>query len=956
MTPNDANTIGGPSLAVDGARLVGRAAERARIGHELDQVRAGHSAVLVLRGRPGLGKTALLNDAVRKARAFRVLRSQAVQSEAGLAYAGLQLLCTPLLPEVRNLHPTEREALATAVGITRGPEPDQLLVCRAVLNLLMRAAVRQPVLCVIDDVQWLDPLSLQALAFAARRLEEQPVMVLLAARHKPHLSELDGLPEVELSGLTSGDACRLLSRVVPGRLDKTVVDRVIAEARGNPLAVLELGHAAAPAELAGGFGVATTGEEPRSIDDDYMARVGRLPEDNRKLLLLAAAEPCGNPALLWRAAESLGVPRAAAGALECAELLSFGARVRFPRPRLRLQVYESARNDERRALHRALGSATDADSQADWRAWHLAHAADGPDEELAQALERFESRARDRGGLAAAAAFLEQAALLTADPARRSERALVAAAYKHQAGADYAAARLLVTAEMGSPQGSRRLRLERQRAQLEVTDRGGDPVESLLTAARRLEGSEPALAREAYLEALGTAMYVRRPNHGPRPREIAAAAQAGPAAPTPPRPHDLLLDALARRCTHEPGAQAGLLANAVAALHAASGDGTALRWRWLAGQVAADLGDLETWHAITSSDLRLHRDTGAVSDLVNALNHRAVADVLFGDTAAAADLIDEAEAITSAIGATPITHASLLLAGWLGQEDAARRLWEKARRQTPGRGNERILATVGLAEAVLYNGQGRYEEALVVAREAIGIHGTDLAGLGLSSWLLVEMIEAAARAGNPEDASIALEQLSERSRVGGDWAHGAEASARALLTDGPDAEKLYREAIDRLGRTRASAHRARAELLYGEWLRRHGRRIDARTPLRTAYQVFSNMEAAAFAQRAHRELLATGERARSRSVETDRQLTPQEARIAQMAYDGLTNPEIGERLFVSPRTVEYHLHKVFAKLGITSRSGLHRALPRALALASSAAGSPTPATPRPSASAGNRQT
>ena len=950
VRPNNANAIGGAAPVEDSARLVGRAAERARIGNELNEVRAGRSAVLVLRGRPGLGKTALVNDAARTARGFRILRARAVQSETGLAYAGLQLLCTPLLPDMRHLSPEERDALATAVGITRGPEPDQLLVCRAVRNLLVRAAGRHPLLCVVDDAQWLDKWSAQALAFAARRLDAQPVMVLLAERDMSGLSELDSLPELRLSGLPPGDACHLLSRVVPGRMDKSVVGRVIAEARGNPLAILELGRAAAPAELAGGFGVATTGEGAPSIDDDYMDRVGRLPSDSRKLLLVAAAEPSGDPVMLWRAAETLGVPRVAVEPLERAGLLSVGARVRFPRPRLRLRVYESARNDERRALHRALGTAADPDNQADWRAWHLAHAADGPDEELARQLERFESRARDRGGLAAAAAFLEKAALLTVEPGRRTVRAIVAAAYKHQAGADYDAARLLLTAEMGSLQESQRLRLERQRAQLAAASRGGDPVESLLTVARRLEPGEPALARETYLEALAVAIHSGRRNHGPRPREVAQEIQAGQAAPTPPRPHDLLLDALARRCTHGHGPSAGPLADSVAAFREVSGDGTALRWRWLAGQVAADLGDDEIWHAITSSDLRLTRDTGAVGELVTALNHRAVADVLFGDTAAASDLVDEAAAITAATGATPFTHASLLLAGWLGQEDAAQRLWDEARRQALDRGDGRTLAMVGLAAAVLYNGQGRYEEALAVAREATGTNRTDLAGLGLGAWILVEMVEAAARAGHPDDASIGLQQLSERSRVGGDWAHGAEASARALLSDGPDAEKLYLEAIERLGRTRARAHLARAQLLYGEWLRRQGRRLDARAPLRAAHEVFSSMEAAAFAERARRELRATGEKLRRRSAETDRQLTPQEARIAQMACDGLTNPAIGERLFVSPRTVEYHLHKVFAKLGITSRSELHLALPQALAFALSATGTPNSADtwpPRP---------
>ncbi|MFL6098292.1 MAG: AAA family ATPase, partial [Blastococcus sp.] len=895
MSPNNVNTSARGALAVDGPVLVGRAAERARIEQEMRSARTGQSTVLVLHGRPGLGKTVLLDEATRKARGFRLVRARGVKSETQLPYAGLQLLCASLLPDLRRLHPAEREALATAIGLTGGPEPDQLLVGRAVLNLMASVAGAHPLLCVVDDAQWLDKSSAQVLAFAARRLDAQPVMILLAKRVKPRVNELDSLPGLELSGLSPGDARRLLGRMVPGRMDQSVVDRVISEARGNPLAILELGRAAAPAELAGGFGLETAGEGARSTDEDYMERMGRLASDGRQLLLIAAAEPTGDPALLWRAADTLGIARQAADPLERSELLSIGSRVRFPRPRLRLRVYESARSDERRPLHRALAAATDPENQEDWRVWHLAHAAVGPDEELAGELERGQSQARDRGGMAAAAAFLETAALLTMDPGRRAERALAAAASKHQVGADYAAARLLLIAETGPLNESQRLRLDRQRAQLApARNRGSDSATLLLAAARGLEPVEPSLARETYIEALAAAIQAGRLNRGARTAEVAQAAEAGPAAPTPQRPLDLLLDALVMRCTHEYSAAVGPLTEAVSAFRGVAGDDSALRWRWLAGQVAADLWDDETWHAITSSDLRLSRDSGAVGELLAALNHRAVADVLFGDLASASDLIDEADAITAATGATPFTHASLLLAGWRGQEDAAQRLWDEARQQALERGDGRTLTTASLGAAVLYNGHGRYEEALAVARDASATNSTDTDGLGIDGWILVEMIEAAARAGHPDDASIALQRLSEHSRVtGADWGHGAEACSRALLSDGPDAEKLYLEAIERFGRTRVRAHLARAQLLYGEWLRRQGRRLDARMPLQAALELFERMGAAAFAERARREMLATGVRARRRCVETARQLTPQEARIALMACDGLTNPAIG---------------------------------------------------------------
>ena len=904
--------------------LVGRAGECARLEQEMRKLRTGQSAVLGLRGGHGIGKTALLEWAARRAGGCRVIRARGVESEMQFPYAGLQLLCVPLLDNLARLQPAQREALSVAVGADTGPEPDRFLVGLAMLNLLSLAAKLQPLVCVIDDAQWIDRSSAQVLAFVARRLEAQPIMILLAKRDMPRVGDLDGLPELRLDGLSATDARTLLGRAIPGRVDQPVVERIITETRGNPLVLLELARAMSPADLAGGFGVTTAGEQWGPLEDDFVERVSRLPRDSQRLLLTAAAEPIGDPSLLWRAAAHLGLPRDAAEPLESEALLRFGSRVAFRHPLLRSVTYGVATNDERRGVHRALAMATDSVSDPARRAWHLAQAADGPDETLAQELERRAPSVRGRGGPAAAAAFLEKATLLTLDPGPRADRALAAAAAKHEAGADHAAARLLLTAEMGLRKESRQVRLERQRAQIASAARqGDDPAELLSRAARQLEPLEPALARETHLEALAAAISAGRLGLVRSTTDVAKVAQAGPPAVPPQRAIDHLLDGLVVRFTQGYPAAAAPLAQALEGFHHAGTEDEATRWRWLACRVAAELWDDETWHTLTSLDVRLAREEGAVAVLPAALNNRAVAELHFGEFAAASGLIEEAAAVSTAMEAAACPDASLLLAAWRGREDRAQELFEAARRDAFDRGEGLTLATVSLAAAVLHNSLGRHHEALAAARDA-----TELDDLGLLGWTLAELVEAAARAGEPDAAALALRQLSERARLSGtEWALGIEARSRALLSDGQAAEGLYREAIDRLGRSRIKVHLARAQLSYGEWLRRKGRRLDAREPLRAARESFTSMGAAAFAERAHRELLATGEKVRSRSVDSGRQLTPQEARIALMARDGLSNPAIGARIFVSPRTVEYHLHKVFAKLQIKSRTELHIVLP-----------------------------
>jgi DNA-binding CsgD family transcriptional regulator len=911
-----------PASIVDGVsihEMIGRAAECARLDELLHDSRSGRSTVLVLRGERGVGKTTLLDHAARRAGDCRVIRVRAAASEVEFAYAGLHLLCAPLLDELARLPPDQRGALERAVGQGSGPPPDPFPVAVAVLALFAGRAEERPLLCTIDDAQWLDEPSARVLAFVLRRLRRPPVAFLLAERAPGELAELADLPRLPLGGLAAADARALFASAVPGRVDPAVVDRIVAETHGNPAALLELVRGTTSAELAGGFGIPGTGRPDGRIDEDALARVGRLSPDGRRLLLAAAAEPTGDPTLMWRAANQLGIPAEAADPLVSAGLLTVGPRLTFQCPALRSAVYGLADREQRRQVHRALAAAIDPGTDPDRRAWHLARAADGPDDELAAELARLADRAGERAGLAAAGAFLAKAALLSRDPATRVDRALAAAEATTDAGNPKAAECLLATAELGPLDEVRRAGLGRQRARIALASgRGGESVELLLRAARALEPSRPGLARQTCLEALAVSVLT-----GEHTADVAAAAGDGPPAPLSPGGMDLLLDGLVTRFTKGYAAAVEPLTRALEALSAESSDdqadGQLGRWVWPVCEVAADLWDDEAWQALATRRIRLARESGAVLVLPAALGSLALLDVHRGDFAAAAARADEADAVTAALGVPASAAPRLVLAAWRGRPDPL------AGARCDG-GEELGPASVaGFAAAVRYNGFGRYAEALAAARDAV-----ELDELALHGWALVELVEAATRAGQPGAATLACERLTERTRLlGTDWALGIEARSRALLAEGAEAEELYREAVRRLGRSRIKVHLARAQLLYGEWLRREGRRTEARVPLRAAHELLAVMGADAFAERAHRELRATGEKARGRSVETPERLTPQESRIAFLARDGLTNPEIGSRLFVSPRTVEYHLHKVFAKLGIRSRNELHLVLAEA---------------------------
>jgi DNA-binding CsgD family transcriptional regulator len=907
--------------------LRGRIGEVGALTRIVEAVQAGESRVLVIRGEPGVGKTALLDHLAGQASGCLVVRAVGVQSEMELAFAGLHQLCTPMLNRLDRLPEPQREALRTALGLSVGAVPDRFLVGLAVLSLLSEVAGEKPLLCLLDDHQWLDSASAQALGFVGRRLAAEPVGLIFAARDPGN--ELAGLPEMTVQGLQEGDARALLDSVLAGPLDGRVRDQIVAETHGNPLALLELPRGLTPAQLAGGFGL--TGTRPLSgrIEESFLRQIQALPPEARRLLQVAAADPSGDMALVWRAAGQLGISvQAGAPAVE-AGLAEFSPRVRLRHPLVRSAAYRSASVPDRREIHRALAEVTDPHIDPDRRAWHRAEAAPGPDEEVADELERSAGRAQARGGLAAAAAFMERAALLTPDPVRRTRRLLAAARAKCDSGALDASLGLLVAVEANPLDTRQTAEVELLRGQIALDQRrGADAGRLLLSAARRLQSVDAETARAAYLDALVAAIWAHDMG-SPEVREAAEAARKAPSGPVPPRPIDVLLDAVALRMTQGYAAAAPALAQALeVVLSLDVSTGGSGRWLWLAGGrigqvIAMEIWDFESWHALAAGQVQFSRDAGALMHLAFALNYQARNHILAGELAIATRLVEEDHLIAEAVGNPPIGDTTMMLAAWRGREQEAAELIEAISREATAHGADRLVSLANYASAVLYNGLGHSAAAYDAAKRAF-----EREPMGYGSHIVPELAEAAARTGDTKLLAAALEWLSERARATPtEWLLGIEARVRALLSEDESAELFYRESIERLSRTPLRAQLARGYLLYGQWLRRRRRRGEAREPLRTAHEMLGAMDVAAFAAQASRELQATGETARKRTVETVVELTAQEAQIARLARDGLSNPEIGGRLFISARTVQYHLGKVFTKLAITSRSQLAQALP-----------------------------
>jgi DNA-binding CsgD family transcriptional regulator len=903
------------------AALRAREPECALLEELLADIRHGVSRSLVLRGDTGIGKTALLRYLIDAAADLSVVRAVGVESEMELAYASLHQVCAPLLGRLERLPPPQRQALKTVFGISAGAPPDRFLVGLGVLSLLAEDAERRPVLCVVDDAQWLDDASALTLAFVARRLLAEPVGIVFAAREPG--DELQHVPELEVRGLVKGDARALLLGNVRGRLDAAICEQIVAESHGNPLALIELPRTWRAADLAGGFGVPASHGLDSKIEQSYVQRIRGLPPDTQILVLAAAAEPLGDPVLLERAAGALGIGMTATGPAVDAGLFTLGGRVEFAHPLVRSAAYRSAAPDDRRRTHRALAESTDPRTDPDRRAWHRARATPGTNEEVAADLERSAGRAQARGGVAAAAAFLGRAAALSPDPGERARRALEAADAKQLAGAPEAASALLATAVEGSLDERASALAERLKGQIALDlRRFREAVPFLLEAAGRLGSIEPVAARATYLEALRAA-HIGAPFDGELLRRAAETARNMPPPHRPSGAFDVLLAGLAVRFTDGYAASAALLKRALRAV--LDEDGVAdqdVRWPGFARAVALDLFDDQACHAMCTRSVELARERGALGVLPLALNYLAVVRSFEGDLDGAEALVEESDAIADATGATRIEFAKLPLAGFRGDEAALSKLVEATEPVAIARA-EGVLLTFGEhARALLYNGLGSYEAALPVAERASARDQ-----LTVSIWSLPELVEASVRCGRSEAAAAALERLTERTQAAGtDLALGIEARSRALVSAGGAADELYCEAVDRLGRCRLAPDRARAHLLYGEWLRRERRRVDAREQLRAAHEQFTSIGMDAFAERARHELLATGEHVQKRTAVAQDDLTAQERQIARLARDGFSNVEIGARLFISQHTVAYHLRKVFSKLGVTKRHQLLSAL------------------------------
>jgi DNA-binding CsgD family transcriptional regulator len=906
--------------------LTDRHAECDVLGRLVAAVRAGESRALVVHGEPGVGKTALLEYLAGQASGCRVAHAGGVQSEMELAFAVLHQLCAPMLDRLERLPAPQRDALRTAFGLSAGPAPDRFLIGLAALGLLSEMAGERPLVCIVDDEQWLDSASAQVLAFVARRLGAESVGLVFGARVPT--GDLAGLPELVIGGLREDDARALLDSALTGPLDALVRDQIVAEAHGNPLALLELPRGWTAAELAGGFGLPGAVPLAGRIEDTFQRQLGTLPAQPRRLLQLAAAEPTGDPVLMWRAAGRLGISAEAAGPAVEAGLAEFGVRVRFRHPLVRSAAYRSAPTDDLREIHAALAEVTDPASDPDRLTWHRAAATAAPDEGVATELERSAGRAQARGGLSAAAAFLERAMLLTPDPGRRADRAIAAAEAKHQAGAPDVAAELLVMAEAGPLEELARARISLLRGQMAFSaGNSSDTPRLLIDAARRFEALDTRLARETYLEALSAALLGHRTSQIGT-LEIARAARGATAAPpSDSRAPDLLLEGMATLITD--GYETGVPAVQRALSVFRDGDlpiGEQLRWLFVATRCAIDIWDDESWRDLAIRQVELARAVGALSLLPFAITQRLGMHLHAGEFATVAQLVDEFSVLKEATATGLPDFGTMILAAWQGRSREAFRLIDEFITDMSERGQGYGISLPHYTASVLYNGLGRYADAMVSA-ELASEQRDDLAFANLA---LAELIEAAVRGGQPERAAAAMGRLTELTLPSGTaWGLGVAARSRALLSEGDEAERLYREAIGHLSSAPARTELARAHLLYGEWLRRQRRRREAREQLRTARDMLEAMGMDAFAERAGRELRATGETARKPTAATarDEELTAQEAHIARLAREGLSNPEIGTRLFISARTVQYHLGNIFAKLGIASRSQLSQVLP-----------------------------
>src|SRR5712691_9166058 len=904
--------------------LMDRLEERQALDRVLDAARRGLSAALVVRGEPGVGKTSLLGYAVDSAAGFRVVRVAGVESELELGFAGLHRLLVSFLPAMARLPQRQRKALGSAFGLIEGMPADRFAVGLAALSLLADAAAGPPLLCVVDDAQWLDQESLEVLAMVGRRVHAERIALVFGTRDAGDGRVLEGIPDIRVGGLPEHDALELLGSSVDGPLDPHLARRIVKETQGCPMAIIELAGELTAAELSGAGLLPAPLPLSRRLETHFLRQVRALPATTQALLLVAAAEPSGDPRLITGAAGRLGSPPAAAEPARAGGVIVMYPEARFRHPLIRSAVYGGASPADRRRAHQALAAEMDPQRDADRRAMHLAAAATGPDEAVAAELDRAAGRAQARGGYSAAGALLARAAQLTSDEDHWAARVL-AAAHAHLAGGAPARARLLLeqTAQISDPFQQARMRRLQGLIRYALGQARGTPS-ILLGAARALEPFDARLARATMLEALEAARVTGRFTvTGESDLDVCRAARAMPLPPgSRPGVADLLLDGATALVLDGHAAAVPVLGRAIAGLLADQSDSAdALLWLGIGCWAAGAVGDDTSLHELATRLEQRAREKGALGALSTGLVFLAMSELLDGSLAAVRARFAERAEIMAAVGRRSDVGELVVLA-WQGRETEARTAAAAVTRYATEHGHGWMLGYVDYALAVLELGLGNYRAAL----PSDPGHYRDNPFIGIVGF--PDLIEAASRSGEHAIAAEATAEFAARALPNGTAiALGLLAMSRALLADDTRAEKLYQDAIEHLSHCRGNLRKARAHLLYGEWLRRQKRRLDARTQLHAAHEMFLRMGADAFAERARVELAATGERARKRTNDTRRDLTPQEAQIALLASQGATNGEIAGRLFLSASTVDYHLRKVFRKLDLTSRRQLAHALP-----------------------------
>ena len=900
--------------------LYGRDAERSAVTTLLDAARDSRSGVLVLRGQPGAGKSALLQDAVEQASDMQVLEARGIESESELAFAGLHQLLRPILGrQVEGLPGPQATALRVAFGLEHGRGEDRFLVSVAVLSLLAEAAERRPVLCVVDDAHWLDEASANALVFVARRLEAEAVVLLFAARDGDRRRfGAVGLPELEIGGLDRVAVAALLAERATVLVDPEVRDRLVEWTGGNPLALIELPAALTSDQLSGAQPLPPRLPLTDGVEHAFLERVRHLSDDAQTLLLIAAAEDSGRQATVIAAA-ALDAGVAALDAVEEAGLVRVRAgTITFRHPLVRSAVYQGATTSQRRQAHLALAGAADREGDGDRRAWHLAAAAVEPDERVVRELDAVAERASGRGGFEAACAALERAASLTADPRSRARRLVAAAEHAWAAGQLDRTAGLLEAARLLATEPLLRANVGRLRGWFELSVGSVAAAQPILVqAALDAAPVDPGRARRILAGAAEAAWLESDRNAGAELRGVAA--RLGPANSSHDRYFADLTAGFLANLEDDPAAAVRLLTGAIE-LAGRLKDPDLLS---LAAHHAFYVGDDTAAHQLNVRVAAAARAGGKAAELLFTLPRLAQAELLCGRWAAAAASAAEAvrlaaETGQSALSALPLAWLTLL-AALRGEEDA---FWSRvaeteqvAAAYALGVFQSPVLDVLQWARAVQKSGTERPASAATLLGE--------LSHPVIARMAALDAVEAAVHAGRRTAAMEQLKVLQAfATHTGTPWARARAAHAHGRLSEGHLAEGRFQEALDHHRQAGRPFERARTELAYGELLRRGRRRVDARAHLEAALETFERLGAAPWAERARAELRASGQAARPRDPSALWQLTPQELQVARFVARGLPTREVADQLFLSPRTVEFHLRNVFAKLGITSRTQL----------------------------------